>query len=169
MIESNLLPPERKGFNFNFLGPPTELKPFSLWYRNSPREAMYRAQPDTHFRFDLNCAFVLYLSIALVQLIGFEKLVSLQISWNIINNVLNLFFRNIALIGSLAASFISLTLFLYLSNIQVPEINASTTDRNGPGQVVASSRYIRLAIFIIVNILISATAVFNVVSNPHLN
>nr|XP_036216570.1 adenylate cyclase type 2 isoform X1 [Bactrocera oleae] len=144
MIESNLLPPERKCFNFNLFGPPTELKPFTLWYRNSPREAMYRAQPDTHFRFDLICAFVLYLSIALIQLIAFEK--------------------NFALIGSLSASFISLALFLYLSNIQVPEVNASTTDRNGPGQVVASSRYIRLAIFIIVNILISATAVFNVIN-----
>lgn len=144
MIESNLLPPERKCFNFNFFGPPTELKPVTLWYRNSPREAMYRAQPDTHFRFDLICTFLLYLSITLIQLIAFEK--------------------NIALIGSLAASFISLTLFLYLSNIQVPEINASTTDRNGPGQVVASSRYIRLAIFIIVNTLISVTAVFNVIN-----
>ncbi|XP_017466015.1 PREDICTED: adenylate cyclase type 2 isoform X2 [Rhagoletis zephyria] len=144
MIESNLLPPERKCFNFNFFGPPTELKPFTMWYRNTPREAMYRAQPDTHFRFDLICAFVLFLSIALIQLVVIEK--------------------NIALIGSLAASFISLALFLYLSNIQVPEMNASTTDRNGPGQVVASSRYLRLAIFIIVNILISACAVFSVIN-----
>ncbi|XP_054736031.1 adenylate cyclase type 2 isoform X1 [Anastrepha obliqua] len=144
MIESNLLPPERKCFNFNFFGPPTELKPFTMWYRNTPREAMYRAQPDTHFRFDLICAFVLFLSIALIQLIVIEK--------------------NIALIGSLAASFISLALFLYLSNMQVPEINSSTTDRNGPGQVVASSRYLRLAIFIIVNILISACAIFSVIN-----
>ncbi|XP_020716800.1 adenylate cyclase type 2 isoform X2 [Ceratitis capitata] len=144
MIESNLLPPERKCFNFNFLGPPTELKPLTMWYRNTPREAMYRAQPDTHFRFDLICAFILFLSIALIQLIVIEK--------------------NIALIGSLAACFISLALFLYLSNIQVPEVNASMTDRNGPGQVVASSRYLRLAIFIIVNILISSSAVFSVIN-----
>ncbi|XP_070141130.1 adenylate cyclase type 2 isoform X3 [Drosophila kikkawai] len=72
MIESNLLPPERKCFNFNFFGPPTELKPFTMWYRNTPREAMYRAQPDTHFRFDLICAFVLFLSLAIVQLIVIE-------------------------------------------------------------------------------------------------
>lgn len=72
MIESNLLPPERKCFNFNFFGPPTELKPFTMWYRNTPREAMYRAQPDTHFRFDLICAFVLFLSLAIVQLITIE-------------------------------------------------------------------------------------------------
>lgn len=73
-------------------------------------------------------------------------------------------FSNFALLGSLAATFISLGLFLYLSNMHVPDIETSTADRNGPGQVVASSRYLRLAIFIIANILISACAVFSVVS-----
>lgn len=72
--------------------------------------------------------------------------------------------RNLALLGSLLASFISLALFLYLSNMSVPDVHASTTERNGPGQVVASSRYLRLAMFIIVNILISSCAVFSVVS-----
>ncbi|XP_017843837.2 adenylate cyclase type 2 isoform X2 [Drosophila busckii] len=144
MIESNLLPPERKCFNSNFLGPPTELKPLTMWYRNTPREAMYRAQPDTHFRFDLICAFVLFLSLAVVQLIVIDL--------------------NLALLGSLLASFISLALFLYLSNMSVPDMHASNTDRNGPGQVVASSRYLRLAMFIVVNILISACAVFSVIN-----
>ncbi|XP_030079372.1 adenylate cyclase type 2 isoform X2 [Drosophila hydei] len=144
MIESNLLPPERKCFNFNFLGPPTELKPFTMWYRNTPREAMYREQPDTHFRFDLICAFVLFLSLAVVQLIVIEL--------------------NLAMLGSLLASFISLALFLYLSNMSVPDVHASSTERNGPGQVVASSRFLRMAMFIIVNILISSCAVFSVIN-----
>ncbi|XP_062128322.1 LOW QUALITY PROTEIN: adenylate cyclase type 2 [Drosophila sulfurigaster albostrigata] len=144
MIESNLLPPERKCFNFNFFGPPTELKPLTMWYRNTPREAMYREQPDTHFRYDLICAFVLFLSLAVVQLIVIEL--------------------NLALVGSLLASFISLSLFLYLSNMSVPDVHASTTERNGPGQVVASSRYLRLAMFIIVNILVSSCAVFSVIN-----
>ncbi|XP_064545119.1 adenylate cyclase type 2 isoform X2 [Drosophila montana] len=144
MIESNLLPPERKCFNFNFLGPPTELKPFTMWYRNTPREAMYREQPDTHFRYDLICAFVLFLSLAVVQLIVIEL--------------------NLALLGSLLASFISLALFLYLSNMSVPDVHASRTERNGPGQVVASSRFLRMAMFIIVNILISSCAVFSVIN-----
>lgn len=47
--------------------------------------------------------------------------------------------------------------------MSVPDMHASTTERNGPGQVVASSRYLRLAMFIIVNILISSCAVFSVV------
>ncbi|XP_036670500.3 adenylate cyclase type 2 isoform X2 [Drosophila suzukii] len=144
MIESNLLPPERKCFNFNFFGPPTELKPFTMWYRNTPREGMYRAQPDTHFRFDLICAFVLFLSLAIVQLIVIKL--------------------NLALLGSLLASFLSLALFLYLSNMSVPDVHSSATERNGPGQVVASSRYLRLAMFVVVNILISSCAVFSVIN-----
>ncbi|KAL7731856.1 hypothetical protein ACLKA6_017435 [Drosophila palustris] len=144
MIESNLLPPERKCLNFNFLGPPTELKPLTMWYRNTPREAMYREQPDTHFRYDLICAFVLFLSLAFVQLTVIEL--------------------NLALLGSLLASFISLALFLYLSNMSVPDVHASNTERNGPGQVVASSRFLRMAMFIIVNMLISSCAVFSVIN-----
>ncbi|XP_065361182.1 adenylate cyclase type 2 isoform X2 [Calliphora vicina] len=144
MIESNLLPPERKCLNFNCFGPPTELRPLTMWYRNTPREVMYRARPDTHFRYDLICAFLLFISIALVQLIVMEV--------------------NFALLGSLAATFISLGLFLYLSNMHVPDMESSTADRNGPGQVVASSRYLRLAIFVIANILISACAVFSVIN-----
>lgn len=61
-------------------------------------------------------------------------------------------------------SCLSLALFLYLSNVQVPEVNGTVTERNGTGQVVASSRYLRLAIFVIVNILVSVSAVFSVVS-----
>lgn len=40
-----------------------------MWYRNTPREAMYRARPDTHFRYDVICAFLLFISMAAVQLI----------------------------------------------------------------------------------------------------
>lgn len=72
MIESNLLPPERRCSNFNCFGPPTELKPITMWYRNSPRETLYRAQPDPHFRFDLLCAFSIFLLLAIVQLIVIE-------------------------------------------------------------------------------------------------
>ncbi|KAL9908021.1 adenylate cyclase type 2 Ac76E isoform 1-T4 [Glossina fuscipes fuscipes] len=143
MIESNLLPPERKCFNFNFFGPPTELRPLTMWYRNTPREAMYRARPDTHFRYDVICAFLLFISMAAVQLIVLDV--------------------SIALLGSLMTSCLSLALFLYLSNVQVPEVNGTVTERNGTGQVVASSRYLRLAIFVIVNILVSVSAVFSVI------
>lgn len=143
MIESNLLPPERRCFaNFSCFGPPTELKPITMWYRNSPREAMYRAQPDPHFRYDLICAFIIFVSIAAIQLIVIHT--------------------NVAVLGSLGASLIALGLFLYLSHSQMSE--SASPGNNGPGQVIAASRTLRLAIFLISNTLISACSVFSVIN-----
>lgn len=89
MIESNLLPPERRCSDFNCFGPPTgksddlfifdvkylscllilELRPVTMWYRNSAIESQYREQPDPHFRFDLVCSYIMFISIGLLQLI----------------------------------------------------------------------------------------------------
>lgn len=68
--------------------------------------------------------------------------------------------RSVLLIGSLGATSISLGVFLYLSNFEMSE--SSEPGNNGPGQVISSVRYIRLAIFMITTSLISACAVFNV-------
>lgn len=73
MIESNLLPKENFCNECQCWGPPKELQPVTMWYRNTARETMFRAQPDTLFRFDLVCASVMFLSIALIELIVFEK------------------------------------------------------------------------------------------------
>lgn len=72
MIESNLLPSERRCSEFSCFGPPTELRPVSMWYRNSERETMFREQPDPHFRYDLVCAFIMFLSLGLLQLIAIQ-------------------------------------------------------------------------------------------------
>lgn len=69
MIESNLLPAERRCADFNCFGHPSEFLPITMWYRNSDRETMYRDQPDPHFRFDLVCSFIMFLSMGLIQLI----------------------------------------------------------------------------------------------------
>lgn len=70
--------------------------------------------------------------------------------------------RNIAVFGSLGATLLSLGLFLYLSHLQTSE--ASQLGRNAPGQAIANSRLIRLAIFLISNTLIATCAVFSVVN-----
>lgn len=75
MIESNLLPPERRCSDFNCFGPPTELRPITMWYRDSTIETMYREQPDMHFRFDLICSFAILLTIATMQFIVIQGLV----------------------------------------------------------------------------------------------
>lgn len=142
MIESNLLPPEQFCSDYNCFGPPRELKPVTMWYRNTLRETMYRAQPDPHFRFDLVCAMIVFLSIAIIQLIIVKGC--------------------FPVLGSAGASGISLSIFLYLSHYQMSE--ESPPGNDGPGQVIAGSRSLRLAIFLISTALIAATSVFSVVS-----
>lgn len=64
--------------------------------------------------------------------------------------------------GSLGATILSLGLFLYLSHLQTSE--STQLGRSAPGQVIANSRIIRMAIFLIANTLIATCAVFSVVS-----
>lgn len=142
MIESNLLPPEQFCSDYNCFGPPRELRPVTMWYRNTLRETMYRAQPDPHFRFDLVCAMIVFVSIAIIQLIVVKC--------------------SFPVLGSAGASGISLSIFLYLSHYQMSE--ESPPGNDGPGQVIAGSRSLRLAIFLISTALIAATSVFSVVS-----
>ncbi|XP_031622871.1 adenylate cyclase type 2 isoform X2 [Contarinia nasturtii] len=142
MIESNLLPPDRRCSDLNCFGPPSELRPLTMWYRNSDRETLFREQPDPHFRYDLLCAFIMFLSLGLLQLIVIQG--------------------NIALFGSIGATIVALGLFLYLSHLQTSE--SSQLGRSAPGQVIANSRLIRLAIFLISTTLIAICAVFSVIN-----
>lgn len=75
MIESNLLPEESYCNECQCWGAPKELQPVTMWYRNSAKETMFRAQPEPTFRFDLICATLMFVSIAIIQLIVFKKLV----------------------------------------------------------------------------------------------
>ncbi|XP_058119078.1 LOW QUALITY PROTEIN: adenylate cyclase type 2 [Anopheles coustani] len=142
MIESNLLPEDGYCGECKCWGPPKELQPVTMWYRNTARETLFRAQPEPTFRFDLICSFILFISIGLIQIIVFKS--------------------NVVVIGSLSATVVALGLFLYLSNYQMS--NLSPPGNNGPGQVIAASRGLRLAIFLISTALIAACAIFSVVS-----
>ncbi|CRL07366.1 CLUMA_CG020344, isoform A [Clunio marinus] len=148
MIESNLLPEENYCNGCRCWGPPRELQPVTMWYRNSAKETMFRAQPDPTFRFDLICATMMFVSIVIIQLLVFKK--------------------NFLLIGSLGATSISIGLFLYLCHYEMS--GSSHPGNNGPGQIISSVRSIRLAIFLITTTLIGACAVFNVIEfNPIIN
>jgi len=68
---------------------------------------------------------------------------------------------NILLIGSLCAAAIAIASFLYLSHYEMSE--SSQPGNNGPGQIISSVRWIRLAIFLITTSLIAACAVLNVI------
>nr|XP_029713545.1 adenylate cyclase type 2-like isoform X1 [Aedes albopictus] len=142
MIESNLLPEDGHCGECKCWGPPKELQPVTMWYRNDSREAMYRTQPDCSFRFDLICTFILFISIGLIQVVVFKS--------------------NVVVIGSLSATTVALGLFLYLSNHQTSDL--SSPGSNGPGQVIAANRSLRIAIFIISTTLIAACAIFSVIN-----
>lgn len=143
MIESNLLPPEKTCSCIDIFGPPKELKPITMWYRSGSHEKMYRILPDPHFKFDLICASAIFLSMCLVQCIVLEG--------------------SVALVGSLSASTITISIFLYLSHSRLGE--SQSTGENSLSQTIATSRPIRLAIFMLTVTLISVCAVFSVVSN----
>uniref|UniRef100_A0A182V3H5 adenylate cyclase n=1 Tax=Anopheles merus TaxID=30066 RepID=A0A182V3H5_ANOME len=113
MIESNLLPEDGYCGECKCWGPPKELQPVTMWYRNTARETLFRAQPEPTFRFDLICSFILFLTIGLIQII--------------------------------------------MSNLSPP-------GNNGPGQVIAASRGLRLAIFLITTALIASCAIFSVIN-----
>ncbi|XP_021709920.1 adenylate cyclase type 2 isoform X1 [Aedes aegypti] len=142
MIESNLLPEDGHCGECKCWGPPKELQPVTMWYRNDSREAMYRTQPDSSFRYDLICTFILFLSIGLIQIVVFKS--------------------NVVVIGSLSATTVALGLFLYLSNRQMSDLSSPAS--NGPGQVIAANRSLRIAIFVISTALIAACAIFSVIN-----
>ncbi|XP_052891398.1 adenylate cyclase type 2 [Anopheles moucheti] len=142
MIESNLLPEDGYCGECKCWGPPKELQPVTMWYRNTARETLFRAQPEPTFRFDLICSFILFLTIGLIQIVVFKS--------------------NVVVIGSLSATAVALGLFLYLSNYQMS--NISPPGNNGPGQVIAASRGLRLAIFLIATALVASCAIFSVIN-----
>lgn len=79
-------------------------------------------------------------------------------------------YSNVVVLGSIGATLIALSLFLYLSHSQMSE--SSDVGNNGPGQIISSSRPIRMAIFVVSNFLIAACAVFSVINyepNTNLN
>lgn len=156
MIESNLLPPERRCSDLWSMvggggggglwgccwGPPTELKPVTMWYRDGEIESAYREKPDPHFRYDLICSFIMFVSLAVLQLVVVKA--------------------NVAVLGSMGATMFTLSLFLYLSHAQMGD--TSSGGGGGPGQVIVNSRAVRMVIFVVANALIGACAVFSVIN-----
>lgn len=159
MIESNLLPPERRcsqqlltsvggcfGGCCGCLGPPTELRPVTMWYRDAEIERAYRDKPDPHFRYDLICSFIMFVALAVLQLVVVKP--------------------NVAVLGSMGATLCTLSLFVYLSHAQMgSESSRNCGDRDGgPGQVIVQSRAVRMVMFGVTNALIAACAVFSVIN-----
>ncbi|XP_052741648.1 adenylate cyclase type 2-like isoform X3 [Bicyclus anynana] len=120
----------------------------TLVFKNGTQEKQYRNQPDVQFKYYVACATALFLLLAAIQLLTVPK--------------------GIVIYASFGPTLVTLLVFVYLSwsdgqsgamLSDVPEFYADNCTK--PGQVVASNCYIRLTMFVISAILISACAIIN--------
>ncbi|CAG9864467.1 unnamed protein product [Phyllotreta striolata] len=155
MIESNLLPNRTTCLECKKWWNSEELHPALLWFQNRKQETEFRGQPDGEFRYYIACASFLFLAMCLMQLATIP--------------------RNIVLFGTLGPTLVVLLIFVYLCWLDGccgPRPPSDTpSDEPGacspPGQIVAESRCLRLAIFLVSVTLISACAVVTLIDyNP---
>lgn len=115
----------------------------------------------------------MFLSLGLLQLIVIRRWL-FSVTFTCIANISKcspfdnlaiVHFSNVAVLGSLGATLLALGLFLYLSHSQTSD-ESEMVDNSRPGTVIANSRLIRMAIFLLANTLIASCAVFSVVTYP---
>ncbi|XP_068892628.1 adenylate cyclase type 2-like isoform X3 [Tenebrio molitor] len=151
MIESNLLPDRSTCLECKKWWNSEDLHPALLWFRNRRHESEYRSQPDPEFRCYIAFATSIFLAMCVMQIATIP--------------------RTIVLYGTLGPTLVVLTVFVYLCWLDGccgPRPPSDTpSDEPGacspPGEVVTSSRCLRLAIFLVSVTLISACAVVTLV------
>ncbi|CAG9818508.1 unnamed protein product [Phaedon cochleariae] len=151
MIESNLLPDRSTCLECKKWWRSEELHPALLWFQNGKQEQEYRDQPDPEFRRYIACASCIFLAMALMQVATIP--------------------RSILLYGTLAPTLVVLLIFVYLCWLDGccgprPPSDTPCDDPgvcSPPGQIVADSRGLRLAIFLVSVALVSACAVVSLV------
>ncbi|KAK4877004.1 hypothetical protein RN001_009510 [Aquatica leii] len=157
MIENDLVPDRfsclecRKWWNSE------DLHPAFLWFKNPIQENNYRNKPDNEFRYNIICAALVFLAMCIMQF----STIFLP--------------RNIILYGTLGASMLVISVFVYLSWLdhcckQQPPTD-TPSDELGvcapPRQVIANHSGLRLAIFLITVTLVSSCAVITLVDPDH--
>ncbi|KAI5644133.1 adenylate and guanylate cyclase catalytic domain-containing protein [Phthorimaea operculella] len=186
MIEQNLLPQRTTccDCSNNTEG----MNRVTLWFKSSDQERQYRSQSDAQFKYNVACAATLFTLIALIQLLTVPNQSDAQFKYNVACAAT--LFTLIALIQLLTVpkgivmytafgpTLITLLVFMYLSWYDgqffgrgmhalsdVPD-DIYADNCTMPGQVVASNRYIRLTMFLVSVLLITACAVINLFQPP---
>ncbi|XP_050351953.1 adenylate cyclase type 2-like isoform X1 [Nymphalis io] len=125
------------------------LRRITLGFKNREQERQYRNQSDAQFKYYVACAAGLFMLLACIQLLTVPK--------------------SVIIYASFGPTLITLLVFVYLSwsdgragllLSDVPD-ELYVDNCTKPGQVVASSCYIRLTMFVISVVLISFCAVIN--------
>ncbi|KAI4470828.1 adenylate cyclase type 1 [Holotrichia oblita] len=151
MIETNLLPNRSSCLECRKWLSSEDLHPALLWFRNPVQEDEYRSQSDSEFRYYMAGATIVFIAMCIMQLATIPK--------------------GIILYGTLGPTFIVLLVFVYLCWLEGCCGSKPTTDTPlenidnciPPGRIVADSRCLRIAIFLLTVTLISACAVVTVV------
>ncbi|KRT84422.1 Adenylate and Guanylate cyclase [Oryctes borbonicus] len=151
MIETNLLPDRSSCLECRKWLNSEDLHPVLLWFRNRSQEDAYRGQSDCEFRYYMACATMVFLAMCIMQLATIPK--------------------GIILYGTLGPTLIVLLIFVYLCWLEGCCAPRQPTDTPlegidrcvPPGRIVADSRCLRIAIFLLSVTLISACAVITVV------
>ncbi|KAL3275215.1 hypothetical protein HHI36_019984 [Cryptolaemus montrouzieri] len=151
MIESNLLPGRSTCFECKKWWSADELHPALLWFRNSKHERGYRGLNDPEFRYYIACSSCIFVAMCVMQLTTIP--------------------RSLVMYGTLSPTLVVLIVFVYLcwldgcSGPRPPSDTPIDEPQrcSPPGQIVADSRCLRLAIFLVSVVLISACAVVTLV------
>lgn len=151
MIESNLLPDRSTCLECKKWWSTEELNPALLWFRNLKHEREYRNLPDVEFKYYIACTTCIFIAMCIMQLAAIP--------------------RSLILYGTLGPTLVVLIVFVYLCWLDGccgPRPPSDTPadepgDCSPPGQIVADSRCLRLAIFLVSVLLISTCAVITLV------
>ncbi|XP_063623161.1 adenylate cyclase type 2 isoform X1 [Cydia splendana] len=150
MIEHNLLPQRTTCCDCSSTS--EDMNRVTLWFTRGSQERQYRNQPDEHFKYNVACAALLFLLLAVIQVLTVP--------------------RGIVLYASFGPTLFTLMVFVYLSWYDgtfprrplsdIPAADDLYADNCAkPGQVVTNNRYIRITMFLVSVLLIAACAVIN--------
>ncbi|XP_059488765.1 adenylate cyclase type 2 [Neocloeon triangulifer] len=132
-IESNLLPGRNSCLD---CGISEDLNPILLWFKSRSQEKSYQTQSDSNFKFYVSGALGLFLCIAAIQILTIPV--------------------DFLLLSTLGATLAALLLILFFTWIREPCALVTFYGEDSEG-IVGSSEGLRMAVFLIVEALISVS------------
>ncbi|CAB0013321.1 unnamed protein product, partial [Nesidiocoris tenuis] len=73
-----------KSFNCRYCAPKDGMDPATLWFTEKQHESRYRQQADPHFKEYMLCACVLFVTMALIQLLTIPRLMEGSWKWKLV-------------------------------------------------------------------------------------
>ncbi|XP_022914223.2 adenylate cyclase type 2-like isoform X2 [Onthophagus taurus] len=151
MIESNLLPDKGSCLDCKKHLQNEDFHPMLLWFKSTQQENEYRHQNDNEFRYYIACSTLIFVGMCVMQISTIP--------------------RGIILYGTIGPTLVVLSIFVYLCWLEgccrsKPSSETPTDTIDGcspPGKIVAESRCLRIAIFLLSIVLIATCAVITVV------